>query len=113
MRSGSFRRANEQTLVKLLSDGQVLNSDLNYLEMLGHGSGGTVYRTFHHPSKIIMAVKILTLDATPEEQKQIKAELEILHKARKSRKEWDLVSIVIAKSCKVAGSFLWSLLSTI
>ena len=31
-------------------------------------------------SKIIMAVKVLALDATPEEQKQIKSELEILHK---------------------------------
>ena len=27
-----------------------------------------------------MAVKVLALDATPEEQKQIKSELEILHK---------------------------------
>ena len=61
-------------------EGQVVHSDLHYLEVLGHGSGGTVYRTFHQPSKIIMAVKILTLDATPEEQRQIKAELEILHK---------------------------------
>jgi len=61
-------------------EGQVVYSDLHYLEVLGHGSGGTVYRTFHQPSKIIMAVKILTLDATPEEQRQIKAELEILHK---------------------------------
>ena len=31
-------------------------------------------------SKIIMAVKVLALDATPEEQKQIKSELEILHR---------------------------------
>ena len=80
VRSGSFRKTNEQALVKLLSEGQVLSSDLHYLEILGHGSGGTVYRTFHQPSKIIMAVKVLVLDATPEEQRQIKAELEILHK---------------------------------
>lgn len=80
VRSGSFRRANEQALVKLLSDGQIVESDLHYLEILGHGSGGTVYRTFHQSSKIVMAVKVLTLDATPEEQRQIKAELEILHK---------------------------------
>ena len=37
-------------------------------------------RTFHKSSKMIMAVKVLALDATPEEQKQIKSELEILHK---------------------------------
>ena len=82
VRSGSFRRTNEQALVKLLSDGQLVSSDLHYLEILGHGSGGTVYRTFHQPSKIIMAVKVLALDVTAEEQKQIKAELEILHKVR-------------------------------
>ena len=80
VRSGSLRRANEQALVKLLSEGQVLCSDLHYLEILGHGSGGTVYRTFHQPSKIVMAVKVLTLDVTPDEQRQIKAELDILHK---------------------------------
>ncbi len=56
------------------------SSDLHYLEILGHGSGGTVYRTFHQSSKIVMAVKVLALDVTAEEQKQIKAELEILHK---------------------------------
>ena len=56
------------------------SGDLQYLEILGHGSGGTVYRTFHQSSKIIMAVKVLALDATTEEQKQIMAELEILHK---------------------------------
>ena len=66
--------------MKLLSEGQVTASDLHYLEILGHGSGGTVYRTFHQPSKIVMAVKVLALDVTQEEQKQIKSELEILHK---------------------------------
>ena len=65
-RSGSFRRANEKTaLVKLISEGQVpdhmtscdlkhqvmwflhhqiTRQDLQYLEILGHGNGGTVYR---------------------------------------------------------------------
>ena len=85
VRSGSFRRSNEQALVKLLSEGQVVSSDLHYLEILGHGSGGTVYRTFHQPSKIVMAVKVLALDVTLEEQKQIKAELEILHKVSTQR----------------------------
>ena len=37
-------------------------------------------RAFYQPSKIIMAVKVLALDATAEEQRQIKSELEILHK---------------------------------
>lgn len=39
-----------------------------------------LYRTFHQPSKIVMAVKVLALDVTLEEQRQIKAELDILHK---------------------------------
>lgn len=80
VRSGSFRRANEQTLIKLISEGQIASQDLQYLEILGHGSGGTVYRTFHQPSKIIIAVKVLALDATPDEQRHIMSELEILHK---------------------------------
>ena len=98
VRSGSFRRANEQALVKLLSEGKVAHSDLHYLEVLGHGSSGTVYRTFHQPSKIIMAVKVITLDTTQEEQRDIKAELDILHRVRSlwgerralngSRREW-------------------------
>ncbi|CAI8006468.1 Dual specificity mitogen-activated protein kinase kinase 5 [Geodia barretti] len=84
-RSGSFRRANEKTaLVKLISEGQITRQDLQYLEILGHGNGGTVYRTFHQPSKVIMAVKVIALDATQEEQRQIMAELDILHKCDSS-----------------------------
>jgi mitogen-activated protein kinase kinase 5 len=76
----SHRRPDEQALINLLSGGQITPNDLHYLEILGHGSGGTVYRTFHTPSKVIMAVKVLPLDATPDEQRQIISELEILHK---------------------------------
>lgn len=79
-RSTGVRKPNEQLLIKLISEGQIAPQDLQYLEVLGHGSGGTVYRTFHSSSKLIMAVKILTLDATPDEQRQIISELEILHK---------------------------------
>jgi mitogen-activated protein kinase kinase 5 len=57
---------------------------LQYLEILGHGNGGTVYRTFHQPSKVIMAVKVIALDATQDEQRQIMAELDILHKCDSS-----------------------------
>lgn len=80
--------------MQLLSDGLVSSADLHYLEILGHGSGGTVYRTFHQPSKIVMAVKVLALDVTPEEQKQIKAELEILHK----------VGSIVASGRRVLGT---------
>ncbi len=76
----TYTHTHTHTHIHTLS--QVAQQDLQYLEILGHGSGGTVYRTFHQMSKIIMAVKVLALDATPEEQKQIKSELEILHKVR-------------------------------
>lgn len=99
VRSGSFRRANEQALVKLLSEGQVVSSDLHYLEILGHGSGGTVYRTFHQSSKIVMAVKVLALDVTLEEQKQIKSELDILHKVRTESLSTDNDSSFLALQC--------------
>lgn len=74
------RRPDEQSLINLLSGGQITPHDLHFLEILGHGSGGTVYRAFHTPSKVIMAVKVLALDATPDEQRQIMSELEILHR---------------------------------
>eukprot|EP00053_Salpingoeca_punica_P006811 m.63635 g.63635 ORF g.63635 m.63635 type:complete len:429 (-) comp13866_c0_seq2:226-1512(-) len=55
---------------------------LQQLELLGHGSGGSVYRAFHIPSHQIVAVKIIPLDATPIEQQKIVNELEILHQCR-------------------------------
>ncbi len=77
-RAGNRNSETEHILLPL----QVAAPDLQFLEVLGHGSGGTVYRAFHQPSRIIMAVKVLTLDATPEEQRQIMSELEILHRVR-------------------------------
>ena len=59
---------------------KVVPQELHYLEMLGHGTSGTVYRSLHTPSKTIMAVKIIPLDATLDEQKKIMTELDILHK---------------------------------
>ena len=75
---------------------QIFPQDLQYLEVLGHGTGGTVYRyrsccagwanitclrrTHHIPSRTVMAVKVIQLDATPDEQRKIMSELDILHK---------------------------------
>eukprot|EP00118_Oscarella_pearsei_P021200 m.236768 g.236768 ORF g.236768 m.236768 type:complete len:573 (+) comp40138_c0_seq9:211-1929(+) len=80
--SGTDRRKSAEELNSLLSTGQVSPSDLAYLDVLGQGNGGTVYRAVHQPSKLTMAVKVIPLDVTLEEQKQILAELEVLHQCQ-------------------------------
>jgi mitogen-activated protein kinase kinase 5 len=52
---------------------------LQYLDVLGHGNGGTVYRAIHQPSKTIVAVKVIAIDVTVEVQKHIMSELDVLH----------------------------------
>ncbi|KAI8485123.1 Dual specificity mitogen-activated protein kinase kinase 5 [Branchiostoma belcheri] len=54
--------------------------DIQYLAILGHGNGGTVYKANHKSSSKLMAVKVIPLDVTPEVQKQIMSELEILYR---------------------------------
>lgn len=63
-----------------LGGGEILESDLEFGDVLGSGSGGTVYCTLHKPTDITMAVKVIPIDASAEMQKQILAELEILHR---------------------------------
>ncbi|XP_029200799.2 dual specificity mitogen-activated protein kinase kinase 5-like [Acropora muricata] len=62
----------------LLANGQVSHTDIQYLDILGHGNGGTVYRALHSRTNRIIAVKVIPLDVTPAVQKQIISELEIL-----------------------------------
>ncbi|XP_014674450.1 PREDICTED: dual specificity mitogen-activated protein kinase kinase 5-like [Priapulus caudatus] len=69
-----------QDITAILALGHINNSDLEYLEKLGHGSGGTVYRAEHRPNKLVMAVKVIPLDITPSVQKEIMSELEVLYK---------------------------------
>lgn len=38
--------------------GEILESDLLFGDVLGSGSGGTVYCTLHRPTQIMMAVKV-------------------------------------------------------
>lgn len=66
----------------ITSGGHIKNSDLEYLEILGQGHGGTVYRVCHKPTNRILAIKQIPLDITPVIQKQIIAELEVLHKCK-------------------------------
>jgi len=62
----------------ILANGQVSHSDIQHLDILGHGNGGTVYRALHTRTNRIIAVKVIPLDVTPAVQKQIISELEIL-----------------------------------
>ncbi|XP_046844938.1 dual specificity mitogen-activated protein kinase kinase 5-like [Xenia sp. Carnegie-2017] len=68
------------SLRTILASGQVSHEELQYIEILGHGIGGTVYKCYHTASEKIMAVKVIQLDLTPEVQKQILLELNILFK---------------------------------
>ncbi|XP_068745098.1 dual specificity mitogen-activated protein kinase kinase 5-like isoform X2 [Montipora capricornis] len=62
----------------ILANGQVSHTDIQHLDILGHGNGGTVYRALHTKTNRIIAVKVIPLDVTPAVQKQIISELEIL-----------------------------------
>lgn len=53
--------------------------DLENLEELGAGNGGTVSRALHIPTKKIMAKKLIRVETSPEVRKQILRELQILH----------------------------------
>ncbi|XP_072574093.1 dual specificity mitogen-activated protein kinase kinase 5 isoform X2 [Paramormyrops kingsleyae] len=67
-------------LKKILSNGQINEQNIRYQELLGHGNGGTVYRAYHLLGTRALAVKVIPLDITVEQQKQIMSELEILYK---------------------------------
>lgn len=55
------------------------NEDLKDLQELGQGNGGSVKKVEHIPSKMIMAKKIVLIDAKPSVRKQILRELHIMH----------------------------------
>lgn len=67
-------------LGEILACGNISHNDLNFLQIMGTGNGGTVYRAIHRPYGTVMAVKVIPLDITPEIQKQIISELEVLYK---------------------------------
>ncbi|XP_061414330.1 dual specificity mitogen-activated protein kinase kinase 5 isoform X1 [Lethenteron reissneri] len=71
-------------LNKILANEQISEQDIEYQDMLGHGNGGTVYKANHLPSGKIMAIKVIPLDVTPEVQRQIMSELDILYKCDSS-----------------------------
>ncbi|XP_076443771.1 dual specificity mitogen-activated protein kinase kinase 5-like isoform X2 [Babylonia areolata] len=64
----------------IMQCGNINEAQLQFLEPVGSGAGGKVYRALHRPSGRIMAVKVIQLDISPAVQKQIICELEILYK---------------------------------
>ncbi|XP_077988577.1 dual specificity mitogen-activated protein kinase kinase 5-like [Glandiceps talaboti] len=70
----------EADIRDILASGQISENDIQYLEVLGRGHSGQVYKALHTSTNKIMAVKVISLDITPEVQKQILSELQILHK---------------------------------
>ncbi|KIW02204.1 uncharacterized protein PV09_06360 [Verruconis gallopava] len=53
--------------------------DLIVLKELGHGNGGTVSKVQHSATKVIMARKIIHVEANKEVRKRIVRELKIMH----------------------------------
>ncbi|XP_012944638.2 dual specificity mitogen-activated protein kinase kinase 5 [Aplysia californica] len=64
----------------ILFCGDITKDSLHYVQMLGQGNGGRVYRAVHKPTGKVMAVKEIQLDISVVIQKQIISELEILYK---------------------------------
>ncbi|KAG0144263.1 hypothetical protein CROQUDRAFT_660224 [Cronartium quercuum f. sp. fusiforme G11] len=56
--------------------------DIQLLGDLGAGNGGTVCKAIHVPTKLIMARKLVHIDAKPSVRRQILRELQIMHDCR-------------------------------
>jgi len=54
--------------------------DLQTIKLLGQGSGGTVQKALHVPSKRVVALKVITLDVKESVRKQIILELKTLYR---------------------------------
>ncbi|EGF97775.1 uncharacterized protein MELLADRAFT_51155 [Melampsora larici-populina 98AG31] len=56
--------------------------DIQLLGDIGAGNGGTVCKAIHVPTKLIMARKLVHIDAKPSVRRQILRELQIMHDCR-------------------------------
>ncbi|WFD01146.1 mitogen-activated protein kinase kinase [Malassezia yamatoensis] len=61
---------------------ELKNHQLQTICELGAGNGGTVSKVLHVPTGILMAKKVVFIDAKPEVRKQILRELQILHECQ-------------------------------
>ncbi|XP_012558557.2 dual specificity mitogen-activated protein kinase kinase 5 isoform X1 [Hydra vulgaris] len=75
--SHSSRKCSEG-VETILSCENILQEDLQFLHVIGHGNGGTVHKAFHTALKKTLAVKVISLDITLEVQRQILSEMDIL-----------------------------------
>ncbi|KAL6222516.1 hypothetical protein ACLB2K_005908 [Fragaria x ananassa] len=64
------------------SSAAVSASDLERLEVLGHGNGGTVYKVRHKRTGANYALKIVKGDSDPTVRRQLYREIEILRWTR-------------------------------
>ncbi|KAF5389045.1 hypothetical protein D9757_004894 [Collybiopsis confluens] len=72
----------DRDLIYKLGDGdQLKESDLRNITELGMGNGGSVMKVEHIKSGVIMAKKIVLIDAKPSVRKQILRELHIMYRA--------------------------------
>jgi len=55
-------------------------NDLQTIKVLGHGSGGTVQKSLHVPSKRVVALKVIPMNVEDNIRKQIIFELKTLYK---------------------------------
>ncbi|KIK62480.1 hypothetical protein GYMLUDRAFT_41932 [Collybiopsis luxurians FD-317 M1] len=78
--SDGYRYCSKAERDRTLITAPLQESDLKNLAELGMGNGGSVMKVEHIPSGIIMAKKIVLIDAKPSVRKQILRELHIMHK---------------------------------
>lgn len=67
-------------LRQLLATQDITEDQLQILDLIGKGNVGCVYRALHKPTDTVMAVKMMQLDVSIEEQGSILSELDILNK---------------------------------
>lgn len=65
---------------EILACGKMRDVDLSYIELLGSGSCGSVYKAQHKITGGYLAVKVIPLDITKDVQQRIISELDILHR---------------------------------
>ena len=63
-----------------MSAASISSSDLENLQVLGHGNGGTVYKVHHKCTKAIYALKVVHSDSDPTLRHQVFREMEILRR---------------------------------
>ncbi|KAK4280655.1 hypothetical protein QN277_012251 [Acacia crassicarpa] len=55
-------------------------NDLETLQVLGHGNGGTVYKVRHKHTSVVYALKVVHSDSDPMIRRQVRREMDILRR---------------------------------